>query len=55
MDVPNSSIVTTIARNGTEFGIRLAGSPQWHLAPAPTIGQAMYYASQGSGRRARRR
>jgi Protein of unknown function (DUF1116) len=47
MDVPHSSIVTTMARNGTDFGIALAGSADWHLAPAPAIGQALYYAEYG--------
>ena len=36
-----------MTRNGTEFGIGLAGSPEWHLAPAPPIGQALYYAGHG--------
>ena len=45
--VPGSSIVTALARNGTELGIRLAGSNEWHLCAAPPIGQALYYAGQG--------
>jgi hypothetical protein len=47
MDVPHSSIVTTMTRNGTEFGVGLAGSSSWHLAPAPAVGQALYYADYG--------
>jgi Protein of unknown function (DUF1116) len=47
MDVPHSSIVTTMTRNGTEFGVGLAGSSSWHLAPAPAVGQALYYAGYG--------
>jgi hypothetical protein len=47
MDVPGSSTVTTMTRNGTEFGVGLAGSPQWHVAPAPPVGQALYYAGYG--------
>jgi Protein of unknown function (DUF1116) len=47
MDVPHSSIVTTMTRNGTEFGVGLAGSSSWHLAPAPAVGQALYYAGHG--------
>ncbi|HEX3425254.1 MAG TPA: DUF1116 domain-containing protein [Acidimicrobiales bacterium] len=47
MQVPDSSIVTTMARNGTDFGVRLAGSDDWFLAPAPPVGQAMYYAGFG--------
>ena len=46
-EVPGSSIVTTMARNGTELGIKLAGSDDWHLTDAPSIGQALYYAGQG--------
>ena len=47
MSVTGSSIVTTMSRNGTDFGIRVAGSDRWHMCPAPTIGQALYYAGQG--------
>jgi Protein of unknown function (DUF1116) len=47
MGVRHSSIVTTMTRNGTEFGVGLAGSPSWHLAPAPAVGQALYYADYG--------
>lgn len=37
-DVPNSSIVTAMARNGTEFGMRLAGTgDQWFTGPAGII------------------
>jgi hypothetical protein len=45
--VPGSSIVTTMARNGTTFGIRLAGSGQWFIADAPEVGHALYYPGQG--------
>ena len=51
--MPGSSIVTTMARNGTELGIKLAGSDEWHLTDAPTIGQALYYAGQGPDTSAR--
>jgi hypothetical protein len=40
--VSDSSIVTTMARNGTTFGVGLAGSPTWFLAEAPEIGAALY-------------
>jgi Protein of unknown function (DUF1116) len=34
-DVPGSALVTTMARNGTEFGVRVAGLPgRWFTAPA---------------------
>ena len=37
-EVPNSSLVTTMARNGTEFGIRLSGTgDRWFTAPAPVV------------------
>lgn len=45
--VPGSSIVTTMSRNGTTFGIKLAGSDRWFLADAPEVGQALYYPGQG--------
>jgi hypothetical protein len=36
-DVPGSTIVTAMARNGTEFGIRVAGcGPRWFTAPVET-------------------
>lgn len=40
--VDGSSIVTAMARNGTTFGVRLAGSSTWFLAEAPEIGDALY-------------
>jgi hypothetical protein len=45
--VPDSSIVTGMARNGATFGIRLAGADRWFEAGAPEIGHALYYAGQG--------
>jgi len=45
--VPGASIVTTMARNGTTFGIRLAGSDRWFTAAAPEVGHALYYPDQG--------
>ena len=37
-DVPGSSLVTVMARNGTEFGIRLSGTgDRWFTAPAPVV------------------
>ncbi len=36
--VPSSSLVTVMARNGTEFGIRLSGTgDRWFTAPAPPV------------------
>jgi hypothetical protein len=45
--VQGSSIVTTMSRNGTTFGIKLAGSPAWHITGAPPVGEAMYYSGYG--------
>ena len=37
-EVPNSSMVTAMARNGVEFGIRLSGTgAAWFTAPAPVV------------------
>jgi hypothetical protein len=36
--VPGSSLVTAMARNGTEFGIRVSGTgDRWFTAPAPIV------------------
>jgi len=36
--IPGSTIITVMARNGTDFGIRLAGDPQrWFVAPAGMV------------------
>lgn len=36
--VPGSSLVTVMARNGTDFGIRLSGTAdRWFVAPAPPV------------------
>ena len=36
--IPGSSVVTVMARNGTEFGIRLSGTgDRWFTAPAPEV------------------
>jgi hypothetical protein len=37
-DVPNSSMVIAMARNGVEFGIRLSGTGEtWFTAPSPVV------------------
>lgn len=47
-EVPDSSIVTSMARNGTTYGVRLAGGPPgWFSAPAPPVQDALYYPGQG--------
>jgi hypothetical protein len=45
--VEGASVVTTMARNGTTFGIRLAGSAEWFLSPAPMVGRALYHPGRG--------
>ena len=45
--VEGASIVTTMARNGTTFGIKLAGSDRWFTAAAPEVSPALYYPGQG--------
>jgi hypothetical protein len=45
--VSGSSIVTSMSRNGTTFGIKLAGSPDWHITEAPSITDALYYSGYG--------
>lgn len=41
--VPGGTVITTMARNGTTFGVKVAGSPQWHVCEAPPVGEALYY------------
>ncbi len=46
-EVPDSSIVTTMCRNGTTYGIRLSGDDDaWFLAPSPPVQDALYYPGQ---------
>jgi hypothetical protein len=45
--VAGASIVTTMARNGTTFGIRLAGHPTWFKTAAPPVGDALFYSGYG--------
>jgi hypothetical protein len=45
--VPGSTVVTAMARNGTEFGIRVAGSGErWHTAPVNTP-RGLFFAGYG--------
>jgi hypothetical protein len=47
-EVPNSSIITTMSRNGTTYGIRLPGrDDEWFITESPPIQQALYYPGQG--------
>lgn len=46
--VENSSIVTTMARNGSTYGIRLPGGEhQWFIVDSPPIQNALYYPGFG--------
>jgi hypothetical protein len=45
--VEGASIVTMMCRNGTSYGIRLAGSDDLFLAAAPPVEHAMYYPDYG--------
>jgi hypothetical protein len=45
--IPGSTVVTAMARNGVEFGIRLSGTgDQWFTAPAPLI-DGLYFPGYG--------
>jgi len=45
--IAGSTIVTTMARNGTDFGIRIAGLPgQWFVAPAGYV-KGLYFPGFG--------
>lgn len=35
--VPYATLVTTMARNGVEFGIRISGLDRWFTAPSPLV------------------
>lgn len=42
-NIEGSTIVTTMARNGTDFGIRVSGTgDQWFTAPSPMV-KALYF------------
>jgi len=45
--VPDATIVTTMARNGTDFGIKRAGSDAWVVTAAPPVGDALFYPGFG--------
>jgi len=45
--VPDSSLAVGMARNGTTFGIRLAGNADWFVAPAPPVEDALYHPGFG--------
>jgi hypothetical protein len=45
--VEGGSIVTTMARNGTTYGVKLAGVDRWYLTDSPPVGDALYYSGYG--------
>jgi hypothetical protein len=45
--VEGSSIVTMMCRNGTTYGVRLAGTDTVHVSAAPPVSDAMYYGDYG--------
>lgn len=46
-DVPGSTVVTTMARNGVEFGLRVSGmGARWFTDPAPVI-DGLYFPGHG--------
>jgi len=47
-EVPEASVVVGMARNGTTFGVRIAGGgDRWFVAPARPVGDALYHAGFG--------
>lgn len=45
--IPGCTVVTTMARNGTEFGIRLSSTGKtWFTAPAPSV-EGLYFSGFG--------
>ena len=46
--VADSSIVTLMARNGTDYGVGLASRPaRWFIDQSPPVGDALYYPGEG--------
>ena len=41
--VSGSTMITTMARNGTTFGVKVSGSQEWHICDAPPVADALYY------------
>jgi hypothetical protein len=45
--IENSSLITVMARNGTEFGVRMSGTGDvWFTAPAPVV-EGLYFPGYG--------
>ncbi len=45
--VPGASVVTTMARNGTTYGVRLPGSDEWFVTDSPPVGDALFHPGRG--------
>jgi hypothetical protein len=47
--IPGSTLVSTMSRNGTDFGIRISGlGDRWFTAPAPMV-DGLYFPGYGAG------
>lgn len=46
-EVPGSTIVTSMSRNGTDYAVRTAGASSRQSAAAPPVGEALYYSGYG--------
>jgi hypothetical protein len=47
-DIENSTIVTAMSRNGTDFGIKVSGlGDNWFIAPSPLLLDALYNPGYG--------
>ena len=54
-DIPGSTMVVAMARNGTEFGIQVSGTgDDLFCAPAPAV-EGLYFRIRTRRRRARHR
>ena len=47
--VTGATIVTTMARNGTTYGVKIAGVQDWIIADAPPVADALYYSGFTAG------
>ncbi len=45
--VAGASVVTTMARNGTTYGVRLSGSDDWFVTDSPPVGDALFHPGRG--------
>lgn len=45
--VQGATIVTTMARNGTTYGVKLAGLDRWFVTGSPPVAEALFYPGYG--------